>query len=178
MHFSWGWSARWSPGWLSGWPTDQHPRRGLGVGGVVGGMTVGLVFTGMRAGGEACIMHFVLRLWLIRNGSTAWNYVKFLDYAADRILLRKVGGGYMFIHRMLLEYFAARYVSLRHFPRPRSFRRQRPPNKQPPCCCLISSQLSLMSVQGMRHDAVGPIDRVLDGQDLHLLPPRLCPDRA
>jgi hypothetical protein len=38
-----------------------------------------------------------------------WNYVKFLDYAAERILLRKVGGGYIFIHRMLLEYFAAQY---------------------------------------------------------------------
>jgi len=30
-----------------------------------------------------------------------------LDYAADRIFLRKVGGGYIFIHRMLMEYFAA-----------------------------------------------------------------------
>jgi len=29
------------------------------------------------------------------------------DYAADRIFLRKVGGGYIFIHRMLMEYFAA-----------------------------------------------------------------------
>ena len=30
-----------------------------------------------------------------------------LHYAADRIFLRKVGGGYIFIHRMLMEYFAA-----------------------------------------------------------------------
>jgi hypothetical protein len=29
------------------------------------------------------------------------------DYAADRIFLRKVGGGYIFIHRMVMEYFAA-----------------------------------------------------------------------
>jgi hypothetical protein len=29
------------------------------------------------------------------------------DYAADRIILRKVGGGYIFIHRMVMEYFAA-----------------------------------------------------------------------
>jgi hypothetical protein len=27
----------------------------------------------------------------------------------DRLLLRKVGGGYAFIHRMLLDHFAARY---------------------------------------------------------------------
>jgi len=36
-----------------------------------------------------------------------WNYPRFLDYAAKRILLRKVGGGYMFVHRLLLEYFAS-----------------------------------------------------------------------
>ena len=36
-----------------------------------------------------------------------WNYPRFLDYATERILLRKVGGGYIFVHRLLLEYFAA-----------------------------------------------------------------------
>jgi len=35
------------------------------------------------------------------------NYVSFLDYATERILLYKVGGSYMFVHRQLLEYFAA-----------------------------------------------------------------------
>ena len=106
------------------------------VGGLVGGLVVGLVFGlvfgpvgglvfglvfglvvglivgligGLNAGGQACLKHLVLRLLLVRNGSIPWNYVKFLDYAAERILLRKVGGGYIFIHRMLLEYFAARY---------------------------------------------------------------------
>lgn len=39
-----------------------------------------------------------------------WRYVDFLDFAAQRILLRKVGGGYIFIHRMLLDYFAAQYT--------------------------------------------------------------------
>ena len=32
--------------------------------------------------------------------------IPFLDYCAKLILLKKVGGGYIFIHRMLLEYFA------------------------------------------------------------------------
>jgi hypothetical protein len=84
----------------------------MGIGLVFGlffGLDGGLII-GLRTGGAACLKHFVLRLWLIRNGSTPWSYVKFLDYAADRILLRKVGGGYMFFHRMLLEWFAARYV--------------------------------------------------------------------
>jgi hypothetical protein len=35
------------------------------------------------------------------------NYARFLDYAAKRVLLRKVGGGYIFVHRLLLEHFAA-----------------------------------------------------------------------
>ena len=77
-------------------------------GGLIGGLAVGLV-AGMNAGGHACLEHIVLRLLLVRNGSAPWNYAKFLDHASERILLRKVGGGYIFIHRMLQEYFAARY---------------------------------------------------------------------
>jgi hypothetical protein len=98
------------------------PARDFGLSAVlVGGLLVGLplgllvglpfgLFVGLYAGGEACLKHAVLRLWLVRDGSTPWNYVRFLDHAAERILLRKAGGGYAFIHRMLLEYFAARYV--------------------------------------------------------------------
>jgi hypothetical protein len=41
------------------------------------------------------------------NGSAPLNYVRFLDCAAGRIFLRKVGGGYIFVHRLLLEYFAS-----------------------------------------------------------------------
>jgi len=32
---------------------------------------------------------------------------RLIDYAAECILLRKVGGGYIFVHRLLLEYFAS-----------------------------------------------------------------------
>ena len=73
------------------------------------GLAFGLNF-GAEAGGSACFNHFLLRLWLIRNGSIPWTYVSFLDFAAERVLLRKVGGGYVFLHRMLMDYFAARYV--------------------------------------------------------------------
>jgi hypothetical protein len=34
------------------------------------------------------------------------NYVRFLDYCVDRVLLRRVGGGYMFIHRTMMEHIA------------------------------------------------------------------------
>jgi hypothetical protein len=34
------------------------------------------------------------------------NYIRFLNYAVERVFLRKVGGGYIFTHRLLMEYFA------------------------------------------------------------------------
>ncbi len=43
-----------------------------------------------------------------------WSYSRFLDYAAERILLRKVGGGYIFAHRLLLEYFASLDTTATH----------------------------------------------------------------
>ena len=76
---------------------------------LVFGLVFGLMFGlagWLRNGGEACIKHFSLRLILYRNNYIPWNYARFLDYAADRILLQKVGGGYIFIHRMLMEHFA------------------------------------------------------------------------
>ncbi|WP_254563549.1 NACHT domain-containing NTPase [Oscillatoria sp. HE19RPO] len=55
----------------------------------------------------ACIQHLALRVTLTLSGKTPWNYAKFLDYATERIFLQKIGGGYIFIHRMLLEHFAS-----------------------------------------------------------------------
>ena len=52
------------------------------------------------------IKHYALRLTLWLNGYTPFKFVDFLDHCAKLILLKKVGGGYIFIHRMLLEYFA------------------------------------------------------------------------
>ena len=83
---------------------------GLGVGlvfGLVFGWLAGLDGA-LDAGGEACLQHLVLRFLLVRGNSMPLNYIKFLDYATERILLHRVGGGYAFIHQMLLEHFAAR----------------------------------------------------------------------
>ena len=33
----------------------------------------------------------------------------FLDYCVDPIFLRRLGGGYIFVHRLLMEHFAAMY---------------------------------------------------------------------
>src|SRR5207248_4074953 len=78
--------------------------------GLIGGLIIGLstgLLAGLLNGGLACLRHYVLRFLLWRDGSIPWNYPHFLDYAAERILLGKVGGGYIFVHRLLLEYFAS-----------------------------------------------------------------------
>jgi hypothetical protein len=66
----------------------------------------GLSFGLVAGGGEACIKHFILRLILSLGGYIPWNYARFLDWATERIFLQKVGGGYIFVHRSLLEHFA------------------------------------------------------------------------
>jgi hypothetical protein len=73
------------------------------------GLTSGLMFgliVGLNRGGSAVIKHYALRLILWLSGNTPLNFIKFLDHCAKLIFLKKVGGGYIFIHRMLLDYFA------------------------------------------------------------------------
>jgi signal peptidase I len=74
---------------------------GLGVALFVGGTT------GIRYGGRTCLQHLLLRRGLRDNDFAPWHYVDFLDYAAERIFLRKVGGGYKFYHGLLQEYFSS-----------------------------------------------------------------------
>jgi len=69
------------------------------------GLPIGLS-AGLVVGGSAYIQNRVLCFVLCRNGHIPRNLACFLDYAAERILLRKVGGGYIFVHRLLLDHFA------------------------------------------------------------------------
>jgi eukaryotic-like serine/threonine-protein kinase len=73
--------------------------------GVLVGLIIGVI-GGLNRGGSAVIKHYALRLILWRSRHTPFNFVKFLDQCAKLILLKKVGGGYIFVHRMLLDYFA------------------------------------------------------------------------
>ncbi len=56
------------------------------------------------------IQHYTLRVILWYRGHIPLNYIGFLNYASERVFLQKVGGGYIFIHRLLLEHFAAMNV--------------------------------------------------------------------
>lgn len=73
------------------------------------GMAIGIIpfFIGALQGGDACIQHVALRLVLWFNRVLPLSLIPFLDYCDGQIILRKVGGGYMFIHRLLLEYFVS-----------------------------------------------------------------------
>jgi len=73
--------------------------------GVLLGLLVGLV-GGVISGGDVVTKHCILRFILWWQGHIAWNCARFLDYCHSRIFLRKVGVGYIFIHRMLMEHFA------------------------------------------------------------------------
>ena len=74
-------------------------KLGLLVGGVMG------CFLSLVPG-IACIQHFTLRLILFIKNNAPWNYSNFLNYSTERLFIQKVGGGYIFIHRMLMEHFA------------------------------------------------------------------------
>jgi hypothetical protein len=75
------------------------------------GTLLGALSGGIWVGGLACLQHFLLRFLLWRTKRAPWHYPRFLDHATERILLQQVGGGYLFIHRLLLDHFAARETS-------------------------------------------------------------------
>jgi hypothetical protein len=58
------------------------------------------------SGGLTILRHYVIRWLLDRRRTFPWHAQAFLDDATTRILLRRVGGGYSFIHRRLQDYFA------------------------------------------------------------------------
>lgn len=58
-------------------------------------------------GGLTLLLHYTLRGLLAGSHTFPLNARRFLDDACARVLLRRVGGGYSFVHRRLLDYFAA-----------------------------------------------------------------------
>jgi len=90
--------------------TSQFAGTSPRLGGMIGYVwalviAVAIVFWATN-GGMPWLYHYILRLMLWRAGFIPWNYSHFLDSAVSRLLLRKIGGGYLFVHRFILEYFA------------------------------------------------------------------------
>lgn len=59
----------------------------------------------LGTGGKDWIQHLALRLILWLRRKIPWDYARFLDYAAERRLLQKIGGSYRFLHDSLRKYF-------------------------------------------------------------------------
>ncbi|OLP16300.1 hypothetical protein BST81_22145 [Leptolyngbya sp. 'hensonii'] len=68
------------------------------------GAAIGLLLGLFSPAGLACLQHVTLRLLLWQQNRIPWNYGQFLDHACQLIFLQRVGGGYIFMHRLLLEY--------------------------------------------------------------------------
>ena len=76
------------------------------------GIAFGIVFglpiatsVALYVGGAACIQHLILRRMLSQQNDLPWKLVQFLDFAVERIILHRIGGHYVFIHRSFLDYF-------------------------------------------------------------------------
>jgi hypothetical protein len=82
-------------------PWDIAWSWGIGI-----GIAAALVIS-LRNGGVASIQHMLLRFLLWRRHCIPWHYPRFLDEASDNILLKKIGGGYSFVHPILQDYFAS-----------------------------------------------------------------------
>ena len=63
---------------------------------------------GLSFGFLAWLQHWRLRSILHDRGDFPDDATTFLNLAAERNLLRKVGGGYTFVHALLLDYFSRR----------------------------------------------------------------------
>ncbi len=75
-------------------------ERALRVGFVLGSFAL------LWYGGIEVLHHAVLRSLLRLEGNIPSRYPAFLDHAVDLIFLRRAGGGYIFIHQLLHDYFA------------------------------------------------------------------------
>lgn len=90
--------------WLNDKQTKDTPSNILVIGTILS-LIISLQLASFF-GGAAVWEHLNLRFSLYQAGNIPWNYARFLDTCAKIGLLRKVGGGYIFAHRYLLEYFA------------------------------------------------------------------------
>lgn len=126
--------SRLTPEWISGQTSPGEGIRRSGRNGVVTGMATWLVLAavfgvpfgpafGVRTGavigllaclffgGGAFLFHYADHAGLARRGVIPWRYQSFLDDMTDRLILRRNGGSYMFIHQLLRDHLAQHAAS-------------------------------------------------------------------
>jgi eukaryotic-like serine/threonine-protein kinase len=62
---------------------------------------------GLFKGGLFTLRNLLARVALRISGAAPLRYTPFLEFGVDRLFLQRVGGGYSFAHRLVMEYFAA-----------------------------------------------------------------------
>ena len=77
---------------------------GLSLGSLIG--ISGALLICMLTGGLANFRHYTIRSLLSRSHTFPGRAPRFLNDATTRILLRRIGGGYSFVHRLLLDHLA------------------------------------------------------------------------
>jgi eukaryotic-like serine/threonine-protein kinase len=75
--------------------------------GLSNGLGIGLVFGLNSPASFVIIKHYSLRFLLYRHDNLPLKLIPFLDAMVDRLLLRRIGGGYIFIHRTLMDHFSS-----------------------------------------------------------------------
>jgi hypothetical protein len=80
-----------------------------GLYGFYAGLTTGAVLW-LWYGGMALVQYAVLRAMLALQGARYFR-AKYLEAAADRALLHRLGSGYLFVHPMLRESFSRRWAA-------------------------------------------------------------------
>jgi hypothetical protein len=63
-------------------------------------------FFALEKGGYFLLDHFISLRILTRRKTIPSDLIGFLDFCCNRAFLRRVGTGYLFFHRLLLDYFA------------------------------------------------------------------------
>jgi hypothetical protein len=80
--------------------------------GIVFGVKVGIIgglIGGVLYGSADMIQYFMMRLFMRKINTLPWQLMNFLDYGTDRLFLRKIGNGYIFIHQLLEDHFSNMY---------------------------------------------------------------------
>jgi hypothetical protein len=92
--------------WRFGLPVALIWSLVLGLPGLLSGFLMAAALAHLYCG-RGLMSYWITRALLAWAGILPMRLVRSLDLAVDRILMVRVGGGYAFTHRLLLEYLAA-----------------------------------------------------------------------
>lgn len=94
---------------IQGGPVINVPAFGATLG-LIAFLAVGVPMA-LIYGGDAWLQHYRVRAALVIAGAAPWDYEAFLEAMTQRLLLRRVGSGYIFMHQMLRDYLAEDVIS-------------------------------------------------------------------